>query len=48
VGGELRRGDESSDIGFFAKEQLVNLNIQPSIRLRLQHFLEDRPEPVIV
>ena len=48
VGGELRRGDESSDIGFFAKEQLMNLNIQPSIRLRLQHFLEDRPEPVIV
>ncbi len=48
VGGELRRGDESSDIGFFPKEQLANLNIQPSIRLRLQHFLEDRPEPVIV
>ena len=48
VGGELHRSDESSDIGFFPKEQLANLNIQPSIRLRLQHFLEDRPEPVIV
>jgi ADP-ribose pyrophosphatase YjhB (NUDIX family) len=48
VGGELRRGEESSDIGFFSKEQLGSLKIQPSIRLRLQHFLEDRPEPVIV
>ena len=47
VGGELHHSDESSDIGFFPKNRLASLNIQPSIRIRLQHFLEDRPEPVI-
>jgi ADP-ribose pyrophosphatase YjhB (NUDIX family) len=48
VGGELQTGDESSEVGFFDPKQLDSLNIQPSIRLRLQHFLENRLEPVIV
>jgi ADP-ribose pyrophosphatase YjhB (NUDIX family) len=48
IGGELRRGDESTEIGFFAPEELKDLSIQPSIRLRLQHYLENRTQPVIV
>jgi ADP-ribose pyrophosphatase YjhB (NUDIX family) len=45
--GELRASDESTDIGFFAVEQLDRLQVQPSIRLRISHYLEDRAEPVI-
>ena len=48
IGGELRRSDESTEIGFFAPEELKDLSIQPSIRLRLQHYLENRTQPVIV
>ena len=48
IGGELRHGSESTEVGFFAPSELENLNIQPSIRLRLQHYLEERSQPVIV
>jgi ADP-ribose pyrophosphatase YjhB (NUDIX family) len=48
IGGELRRSDESTEIGFFTPEELKDLSIQPSIRLRLQHYLENRAQPVIV
>ena len=48
IGGELRRSDESTEIGFFTPEELKDLSIQPSIRLRLQHYLENRTQPVIV
>ena len=48
IGGELRRGDESTEVGFFAPDELDDLNIQPSIRLRLQHYLENRTQPAIV
>jgi ADP-ribose pyrophosphatase YjhB (NUDIX family) len=47
VGGELVPGDETSEVGFFDPLQLERMDIQPSIRLRLQHFLEKRSEPVI-
>jgi ADP-ribose pyrophosphatase YjhB (NUDIX family) len=48
TGGQLRKGDESTDIGFFAPTEFDQLNIQPSIRLRLQHYLENRSQPIIV
>jgi len=48
VGGELRPSDESTDVAFFAPDELEDLNIQPSIRLRLQHYLENRTQPAIV
>jgi ADP-ribose pyrophosphatase YjhB (NUDIX family) len=48
IGGELRAGDESAEVGFFAPDELEDLTIQPSIRLRLQHYLEDRTQPAIV
>ncbi|MDQ6876841.1 MAG: NUDIX domain-containing protein [Candidatus Dormibacteraeota bacterium] len=47
IGGELRRGDESTEVGFFAPDELKGLPIQPSIQIRLQHFFEDRSQPVI-
>ena len=48
IGGELRRGDESTEVSFFAPDELEDLTIQPSIRLRLQHYLENRTQPAIV
>lgn len=47
TGGQLRKGDESTDVGFFAPAEFDQLNIQPSIRLRLQHYLENRSQPII-
>ncbi len=47
VGGELAPGDESTEVGFFDPQQLDAMDLQPSIRIRLQHFLENRSEPVI-
>ena len=47
IGGELRRGDESTEVGFFAPDELKGLPIQSSIQIRLQHFLENRSQPVI-
>ena len=47
VGGELIPGDETSEVGFFDPQDLDGIDVQLSIRLRLQHFLENRSEPVI-
>jgi ADP-ribose pyrophosphatase YjhB (NUDIX family) len=48
IGGQLRHSDESTEVAFFAPEELDGLSIQPSIRLRLEHYLENRSQPVIV
>jgi len=48
IGGELRRSDESTEVAFFAPDELEDLSIQPSIRVRLQHYLENRTQPAIV
>lgn len=47
VGGEIRVSDESTDVGFFSPEEIENLHMHPSIRLRIQHFLEHREQPFI-
>lgn len=47
VGGEIRVSDESTDVGFFSPEEIENLHMHPSIRLRIQHFLEHRDRPFI-
>lgn len=46
-GGELLLSDESTDLRWVPPAQLDDLNIHPSIRLRIDHFLEDRAEPYI-
>jgi ADP-ribose pyrophosphatase YjhB (NUDIX family) len=47
VGGELRTSTESSEVRFVELAETENLPIHPSIRLRIQHYAESRPEPVI-
>jgi len=45
TGGELRTSNESKEVLWRAPADLDALNIHPSIRLRIQHGLERRPEP---
>lgn len=47
VAGELRTSDESSEVGYFTLDELASMDIHPSIRLRITHFGESRPDPVI-
>jgi ADP-ribose pyrophosphatase YjhB (NUDIX family) len=47
VAGELSTSDESSEVGYFTIAELATMDIHPSIRLRITHFGESRPVPVI-
>jgi ADP-ribose pyrophosphatase YjhB (NUDIX family) len=47
IGGELATSDETSEVGYFSPDDLEDMNIHPSIRLRIQHFLEKRAEPYL-
>lgn len=47
VGGELQTSKESSDVRFVELAETEALEIHPSIRLRIQHYAENRPEPYI-
>ncbi|HEU5376307.1 MAG TPA: NUDIX domain-containing protein [Ktedonobacteraceae bacterium] len=47
VGGELQVSHESTEVGFFSPQEIEHLNMHPSIRLRIQHFLEYRKQPYI-
>lgn len=47
VAGELTTSDESSEVGYFTLAELATMDIHPSIRLRITHFGESRPDPVI-
>jgi ADP-ribose pyrophosphatase YjhB (NUDIX family) len=48
VGGQLLdRADESLEVGFYSPEQIEAMPMHPSIRLRIAHYLEHRPQPVI-
>jgi ADP-ribose pyrophosphatase YjhB (NUDIX family) len=47
VGGQLRVSSESTDVRFVELGETQALPIHPSIRLRIQHYTEHRPEPVI-
>lgn len=40
VGGELRTSNESSEVEWVAGEDLADLDIHPSIRLRIEHGFE--------
>jgi 8-oxo-dGTP pyrophosphatase MutT (NUDIX family) len=45
TGGELRTSDESTEVHWVRPSDLDELNIHPSIRLRIDHGFEHRPEP---
>ncbi|WP_441246746.1 NUDIX domain-containing protein [Kitasatospora sp. McL0602] len=47
TGGTLRISDESTDLRFVAPGELDGLPIHHTQRLRLRHFLGDRPAPYL-
>ncbi|CAN5671917.1 NUDIX domain-containing protein [soil metagenome] len=47
VGGAPASSDESLEVALFAPEELADLDIGPAVRLRIDHFLEGRDQPVI-
>ena len=47
VGGEIQVSDESFEVHFFSPQEIEHLNMHPSISLRIKHYLEHRPQPVI-
>jgi ADP-ribose pyrophosphatase YjhB (NUDIX family) len=47
VGGDLVVNDESLEVGFFTPEQIEGMPMHESIRLRIRHYLEHRPQPAI-
>jgi ADP-ribose pyrophosphatase YjhB (NUDIX family) len=47
VGGDLATSNESLEVGFFTPAQIGATPVHPSIRLRIRHYLEHRPQPVI-
>jgi ADP-ribose pyrophosphatase YjhB (NUDIX family) len=47
VGGVLAISDESLEVGFFTPAEIEVIPVHESIRLRIRHDLEHRPQPVI-
>lgn len=47
LGGAVRTSSESSAVRFVPLDTIPQLRIHPSIRLRIQHYLESRTEPYI-
>ncbi|WP_328888568.1 NUDIX hydrolase [Streptomyces sp. NBC_00316] len=47
VGGKLRTSSESKEVAFMDPIKLDELNIHPSMRMRIEHGLAVRPQPYI-
>jgi ADP-ribose pyrophosphatase YjhB (NUDIX family) len=47
TGGELRTSSESKEVAFVAPDRLDELNIHPSMRMRINHGIEGRAQPYI-
>ncbi|MFI7155852.1 NUDIX hydrolase [Micromonospora chalcea] len=47
VSGQPTPSDESSEVRWVAREELDNLTIHPSMRLRIDHGFENRQQPYI-
>ena len=45
LNGEIQASDESLNVGFFSFQEVEQLKMHPSIRLRIQHFQEHRAQP---
>lgn len=45
IGGAPRTSDESSEVRWVERDQLGDLDVHPSIRLRIEHGFADRTEP---
>ena len=44
VGGERQVSDESHDVAFFSLQEIEQLSMHPSIRLRIQQYLEHKAQ----
>jgi len=47
VGGEAQTSSESSEVAWVLPEQLDALDMHPSMRMRIQHALEERNTPYL-
>lgn len=47
VSGQLRTSDESSRVEWVPPDSIDGYVMHPSMRVRIQHYLEDRSEPYI-
>jgi hypothetical protein len=47
LGGQLATSSETSEVRFVAPQELDGLNIHPSMRLRIDHYLQRRSAPYI-
>ncbi|WP_181763697.1 NUDIX hydrolase [Streptomyces albidus (ex Kaewkla and Franco 2022)] len=47
MGGELRTSSESKEVRWVSPSDLDDLNVHPSMRLRIQHGLAGRAEPYV-
>lgn len=47
VGGELTVSSESTEVRFVGPDELDDLPMHPTVRLRLEHFAERRPRPYL-
>lgn len=47
TGGHLRLSDESTDLRYIHPNELANLPIHESVRLRISHWTAQRPSPYI-
>ena len=47
LGGTISTSQESSEVRFVAAGEISRYRMHPSIRLRVQHYLDSRPEPYI-
>lgn len=48
LAGQLKASDESHEVSFVAPERLPDLDMHPSIRLRIKHYLEKRSQAVVL
>jgi hypothetical protein len=47
LGGELRTSSGTKEVKLVAPDDLDTLNIHPSMRLRIDHYLEHRATPYL-
>jgi ADP-ribose pyrophosphatase YjhB (NUDIX family) len=47
LAGEISKSDESLEVKFWPAEEIDSLNMHSSIRLRISHYLSDKPEAFI-
>ena len=47
LGGQLARDSESKELRWVSRDELDGLTIHPSMRLRIDHYFENRAEPYL-